>query len=276
MFPESNSFLSLNGKEMQTLIRIFIALISLTAYAQNDAPKKPDKVSHAEPISFDLIRDLGARKGEQEWNVGLGMTSVGDRTLQSFFIEYEFAPVNRLGLELELPLHFSDPSPGTEYTNGFEGIKAAVQYSFLVSPKAKMTLAAGYIFELCPKIFQRPENETIHVPFFIVAKKWGQVNALLLAAPSLTISGSKREAIGLVNTSLHYIIPGTKNFIGIELNSELAHNTFHLMIRPQTKIILSNTLALGMAAGFSGGSSAQKMDFMMRWIYEPAKNKSRK
>ena len=30
--------------------------------------KKPDKVLHAEPLYIDLIRDLGARKGEKEYN----------------------------------------------------------------------------------------------------------------------------------------------------------------------------------------------------------------
>jgi hypothetical protein len=34
----------------------------------------PYKVLHAEPLYIDLIRDLGARKGEKEWNVGMGLT----------------------------------------------------------------------------------------------------------------------------------------------------------------------------------------------------------
>jgi hypothetical protein len=29
------------------------------------------KALHAEPLYIDLIRGLGARKGEREWNVGL-------------------------------------------------------------------------------------------------------------------------------------------------------------------------------------------------------------
>ncbi len=36
--------------------------------------RKTDKVLHAEPLFIDLIRDLGARKGEKEWNVVFGMT----------------------------------------------------------------------------------------------------------------------------------------------------------------------------------------------------------
>jgi|GEM_PF-3306464 hypothetical protein len=35
---------------------------------------KPFKVLHAEPLFIDLIRDLGARKGERKWNVGFGLT----------------------------------------------------------------------------------------------------------------------------------------------------------------------------------------------------------
>lgn len=261
---------------MRTLISILPALISLAACAQSDAPKTPDKVSHAEPISFDLIRDLGARKGEQEWNVGLGMTSIDGHTFQSYFIEYEFAPVNRLGLEVELPFHFTNHQGDREIATGLEGVKAAVQYSFLVSPKAKMTLAAGYIFEFCPEIFSRHGHETVHIPFFIAAKKWGQVNVLVFAAPSLTITNNKRNTIGLINVNLHYIIPGTKNFVGVEVNSEANKQELHLMIRPQTKIVLSKSLALGVVVGFPAIGTTQAMDFMMRWIYEPARKPSGK
>ena len=35
---------------------------------------EPDKILHAEPLYIDLIRDLGARKGEKEWNIGFGLT----------------------------------------------------------------------------------------------------------------------------------------------------------------------------------------------------------
>lgn len=39
-----------------------------------EAIKGTDKVLHAEPLYIDLIRDLGARKGEKEWNIGMGLT----------------------------------------------------------------------------------------------------------------------------------------------------------------------------------------------------------
>jgi len=65
--------------------------------------KEPDKVFHAEPLFIDLIRDLGARKGEKEWNIGLGLTDNLKFDSYGALIEYEWAPINRLGLEVELP-----------------------------------------------------------------------------------------------------------------------------------------------------------------------------
>lgn len=49
----------------------------------------PDKVLHAEPLYIDLIRDLGARKGEKEWNVGLGLTDNNTFDKYTALVEYE-------------------------------------------------------------------------------------------------------------------------------------------------------------------------------------------
>ena len=133
----------------------------------------PAKVSHAEPIYFDLIRDLGARKGERELNVGMGISRHSSYSKYSYLVEYEFAPVNRLGLEVEIPFVFqrrNDPDNSTNSENGLEGIKGALQYSFFVSEKLKTTMAIGYIFERC-LLRVNPAYE--HNPFFIIAKKMG-------------------------------------------------------------------------------------------------------
>ena len=52
---------------------------NLYIYEVQDKYEK-DKVLHAEPLYIDLIRDLGARKGEREWNIGLGMTDINSPT----------------------------------------------------------------------------------------------------------------------------------------------------------------------------------------------------
>jgi len=94
-------------------------------------PGQKDKVLHAEPLYIDLIRDLGARKGEKEWNYGLGMKT--DRNFDEFeaLVEYEWAPMDRLGLEIELPLTFYGPSAAdptvARPSSRMESLKVAAQ-----------------------------------------------------------------------------------------------------------------------------------------------------
>lgn len=64
------------------------------------------KIEHVEPLYIDLIRDLGARKGEREWNIGMGLTDQHHVDQYAALVEYEWAPINRLGLEVELPFTF--------------------------------------------------------------------------------------------------------------------------------------------------------------------------
>jgi hypothetical protein len=113
---------------------------------------KTDKVLHAEPLYIDLIRDLGARKGEKEWNVGFGLTDNSRYDSHTALVEYEFAPIDRLGLEIELPFTFYNTS-NKEIIDSIpqsklNGLKLAAQYSFFVSEKLKTSLAIGYINEL--------------------------------------------------------------------------------------------------------------------------------
>ena len=75
-----------------------------------DDSKKTDKVLHAEPLYVDLIRDLGARKGEREWNLGLGMTDNLNFDSYEALVEYEWAPIDRLGFEVELPFTLYSPT----------------------------------------------------------------------------------------------------------------------------------------------------------------------
>jgi hypothetical protein len=71
--------------------------------AEQEAQHSLPKVLHAEPLYIDLIRDLGARKGEKEWNAALGLTDNQSFDEYTALVEYEWAPLNRLGLEVELP-----------------------------------------------------------------------------------------------------------------------------------------------------------------------------
>ena len=107
--------------------------------------RKPYKVLHAEPLYIDLIRDLGARKGEKEWNIGLGLTDNLNFDSYEALVEYEWAPVDRLGLEVELPFTFYTPLNGTSRellpSNRLNSLKLAAQWTFLVSEKRATSMA---------------------------------------------------------------------------------------------------------------------------------------
>lgn len=249
---------------------IFFALVGISSNGQTTENVLPAKVLHAEPVYFDLIRDLGARKGEKELNVGMGAAGHSGYSEYSYFVEYEFAPLNRVGLEVEVPIAVhaaieSDPQQRSH--RGIEGIKTAAQYSFFVSGKLKTTMAVGYIFE---KGLSKGGFTSAHNPFFIVAKRWGkQFHSLIYAGPMYEFDQQHNiRQCANINASVHYRLSGTGNFIGVEVNSKCTGDDNALTVRPQIKMGLSSASALGLAVGMSNSRADQTVDFLIRLIYE--------
>ncbi|PST83710.1 phosphoribosylformylglycinamidine synthase [Pedobacter yulinensis] len=269
-----------------SVLAIMLALPAFAATAQRDSTRLPAKVLHAEPLFIDLIRDLGARKGEREWNVGMGVTDHDKFDEYTALVEYEFAPLNRLGLEVELPFTFysrnqrapnDQPLPG----NRLNGLKLAAQYSFFVSEKLQSSLAVGYIHEFAMKPFNMYRHGLFsgHVfsPFFIAAKRWGSnFHTLIYTGPVLVREAGHIESSWQHNTSFHYLIPGSKNFLGIELNKEWSTAGFDMTVRPQFRLTLADNLLAGIVTGIPVNREAQRLSSFLRLIYEPAHRESRK
>ncbi|MBL7713439.1 MAG: hypothetical protein JNL13_13290 [Chitinophagaceae bacterium] len=245
--------------------------------AQNQN-SKPDKVAHAEPLYFDLVRDLGARKGEKELNIGSDFSSVSGYNKNTLLAEYEFAPVDRLGLEAEADLAlYKGIGPQTEVPgNKLECIRLSAQYSFLVSSRHQATLAAGYTQIIEFREFRSAEQQRfvsgmVYNPFFVAAKRWGRnMHTLLYCSPLiLQETGSMPSGIKWqLNASLHYTIPKTKNFIGIECNQEIRQGKTTFTLRPQVKIQVSKHLAAGLVAGLPLGQKEERVSSFVRIIYE--------
>jgi hypothetical protein len=246
---------------------------------------EPDKVLHAEPLFIDLIRDLGARKGEQELNVGLGLTDNNTYDEYTALVEYEWAPVNRLGLEVELPFSLYYPTAPNADAPGsrLQSLKVAAQYTFLVSEKHKTSLAVGYIHEFELPEFRRYGRDRLHQanhynPFFVAAKRWGtNFHTLLYTGPVIgqfLVDGvdegnSPNHAVWQINTNFHYMIPGTRNFIGVELNKEVTGRDFDLTIRPQMRVDVTRNLLIGIVTGIPINRENQRFSSFLRLIYEP-------
>ena len=245
---------------------------------------EPAKVLHAEPLFIDLIRDLGARKGEQEWNIGFGITDNRRFDQYGALIEYEWAPVNRLGLEVELPFSFYHPTEQGAYApqSKLNGLKLAAQYSFFVSEKRKSSLAIGYIqeFEL-PGFRDYGKTSLVHGfvynPFFVAAKRWGDnFHTLLYTGPQIARHRAEghTQTAWQINSNFHYMIDGTRNFIGIEFNKELREGNFDMTIRPQMRVGIKDNLLIGIVTGIPVKRENERFSTFLRLIYEPGHKKA--
>ncbi len=236
------------------------------------------KVLHAEPLFIDLIRDLGARKGEREWNVGLGLTDFNRYDQYEALVEYEWAPINRLGLEVELPFSFYYPlENGSEAPSSrLNSLKLAAQWSYYVSDKHNTSLALGYLHEFELIEFERYGQDALlkgHVfnPFAVAAKRWGQnVHTLIYAGPVIErLNGESANIVLSWNSSLHYMIPGTRNFVGIEFNKEWSNTDFEMTVRPQMRLVISDQLMVGIVTGIPVSRNKERFSSFLRLIYEP-------
>lgn len=245
--------------------------------------KTPDKVLHAEPLYIDLIRDLGARKGEKEWNVGLGITDNNTFDKYTALVEYEWAPIDRLGLEVELPFSIYYPTNGnaTAPSNKLNSLKLAAQYSFYVSEKRATSMALGYIQEFELTEFDKYGKDkfftgNIYNPFFVVAKRWGNnFHTLLYTGPAFIqhFSDNSINTSWQINSNFHYMISGTRNFIGIEFNKTVENGDFDMTIRPQMRVGIADNLLIGIVTGIPVSRENERFSTFLRLIYEPGHKK---
>ncbi len=239
------------------------------------------KVVHAEPLYIDLIRDLGARKGEREWNVGAANVDRLRFDRYEALIEYEWAPIDRLGLELELPMTFYAPVTtnldATKPSNRIESLKMAAQWSFLVSQKYRASMALGYINEFELVDLNRIRSEAFFTgnvfnPFLVVAKRLGDDwHTLVYTGPTFTyhFKTANWDQTYELNLNLHYMIPNSRNFVGLEVNSEFSDFGNQLWLRPQMRLAINEQLLVGIVSGIPIRNPNEGLSSFIRLIYEP-------
>ena len=242
--------------------------------------KGPDKVLHAEPLYIDLIRDLGARKGEKEWNLGLGITDNIAFDEYEALIEYEFAPVNRLGFEAERPFTFYSAQQGVPQDSlpkdHLDAIKLATQWSFFVSEEIATSMALGYIHEFLTNDFENMDKDffigNLYNPFFIIAKRWGlNWHSLIYTGPMLSklYGADKWQNSYEVNANIHYMVASTRNFLGVEFNMSFQENDFDMTMRPQMRLEINEQLLVGIVFGIPVERENERFSGFARLIWEP-------
>lgn len=239
-----------------------------------------EKVLHAEPLYIDLIRDLGARKGEKEWNVGLGLTDNYEFDSYEALVEYEWAPANNLGLEIELPFTLYSPTKGVPAdsipSHQLNSLKLAAQWTFFTNQKHATSMALGYIHEFELADFRNFEDNTfrgnVYNPFLIAAKRWGDnFHTLVYTGPRIVhhFNDNSLHTLYDVNFSMHYMIPNSRNFIGVEFNQYSGVGESHMVIRPQMRLAITQHTMVGIVAGVPLNREIEGMSSFVRLIWEP-------
>jgi hypothetical protein len=247
------------------------------AEIENPKNEVVDKVLHAEPLYIDLIRDLGARAGELEVNLGYGVQDKREFARFEYLAEIEWAPFNRLGIELELPFsqttQYAERTFDQPRTDGMNSVKAAAQYTFFVSEPYATSAAVGYLHEFlrAPALADNSGAGfvgNLYNPFFVIAHRWtNNWHTLLYAGPRHT-AAIESYTTWENNLSFHYMLSGTRHFIGLEMNQEIAqkHNT--ITYRPQIRLQLSHNLLIGLVVGVPDNMRRNGMSSFVRLIYE--------
>ena len=199
-------------------------------------------------------------------------------------VEYEWAPIDRLGFEVELPFTLYSKNKdniGEMVPNAkLNSIKLATQWTFLVDEKSATSMALGYINELELsdfKNFGQPFFKgNVYSPFFVAAKRWGSNWHTLLYTGPLIEQDFKTNHFSTsfqINTNVHYMLPGSRNFIGVEMNKTIENHDFGMVIRPQMRLALNEQSILGIVVGVPISKEHERMSAFLRLIWEPPHKK---
>jgi len=264
---------------MKRTVQTFIfSLLSFFAFCQEEAEVEPTK--HYMPLYLDIPAEMNVRKGYQEANIGIGYADFRDFKGQRALLEYDFAPINKLGIEIELPFIFVQEKHPTSVTTETEShsteveshsseegggpksanaLRVGFNYALLNVAKAKTSIGIGYFNELefTPfEDFGKPLFEAnIYNPFIAIAKIWGERFHTMIYTGTATkqhFEHNSFETSFRFNTIVSYRFgKGEKeNFIGIESNQTWAVGQTGLMtLRPQAQIELTERWKIGIVAG---------------------------
>lgn len=111
----------------------------------------------------------------------------------------------------------------------------------------------------------------------MVAKRWGtNFHSLVYTGPMLAqyFETNDFHTTYDINTSFHYMITGTRNFIGVEFNKTLEKSDFDMTIRPQMRVGIADNFMVGIVAGVPVSRENERFSSFLRLIWEPGHQKA--
>ena len=245
---------------------------------------------------LDMPAELNVRKGYKEINVGYGMAGFKDFNGIRALAEYDFAPMDNLGFEIEMPFIFvnyknmQNPNSSVEQdvivpeeggnTQSAMALRLGFNYTLHSFIKAKTTISIGYFneFESSPFVsFGKPLIEgNVYNPFFSVAKIWGnRFHTIIYAGPAVrqTFENNESKTVFRFNPTVSYRFGnGNKeSYAAIELNHTWAKgNAGEMVVRPQIQIEFSEKWKVGFVGGIPVATANNLIGSgILRLIYCP-------
>lgn len=211
-----------------------------------------------EPMVFDMIRPLGAKKGELEINV-LGLKSLSRRNRYfTLAPEIEFTPFNGFGLEFELPFHDVD----------LEEYKLGLQGTLSKSLDKKYIHGWQTLFRL-DSDFKDFHWDLLHISAYKVAERASLVSMIGLRQDFLDVGYQLNPLM-----NLSYFRTSQKNFrIGLEANYEIndmggADYRHNFLLMPQAHVELGKYLSLQVGSGIERYNEGFNPVFGTRLVLE--------
>ena len=228
----------------------FLICLSMTPIAY--AEKTGLLSGRPEPMVFDLVDPLGAKKGEFELNTLLDYSPRTGQFQWSPEIEYSFKKGH--AIELELPIENTTLS---EYKISLQGTLGE--------------LFQGRMIHGWQAIGRRKNDEkeygaeVLYLNHYKFSERWSTMNMFGFRQTAFNDDG---DFVGLLNNSLFYKYHNRVS-IGVELNSEMM-SRYHYRLTPQIQYAFSKKTTIQLGGGPSQLNEEKRIEWLItsRLVYD--------
>jgi hypothetical protein len=237
-------------------ILFLLSMLPLTSHAdfmEGSAAHSSSSLRIPEPLLFDLVRPLGAKKGELEINT-LAQQARGSGMLE-WAPEIEYAIADNLAIELEFPL---ENSTLTDYKVALQGTFSQSSFKNMVHGWQVITLKSATESQY--------SADVLYINGYRLSDKFSTLNMVGIRR---TEFGSNGDIVKLANNNLFYDFSPRFTY-GLEINNEIhPGGDWRYSVVPQLHFDFNHHVTLQAGAGISKLNAAKKTEqvFATRLIY---------
>ncbi len=233
---------------------IILATPAFADFSEGSAALSSGNPHIPEPLLFDLVRPLGAKKGELEINM-LAQQNIDNGPIE-WAPEIEYAISDGLAIEFELP------SENSKITD----LKVALQGTLSNNFNNPNIIQGWQIIGKKNRQTGKYSSDVLYINGIRLSGKWSTLNMLGLRN---TEFGSNNKHVGLINNSVFYDLSPRYTF-GLELNHEVSSKgQWRYRFTPQVHYDINSNVTIQSGVGLSRLNSQRKSEkqYGLRMIY---------